>query len=76
MHFPYLASTNLHLIDCDVTATQVNAGWVYLDGGLSEFETLTDGEVNLRVKIHPKVQAIRAQSEFYLNDDVIEFFRC
>ena len=76
MHFDYLASSTLHMVDIEVTNTQVNAGWVFLDGGLSAMETLTDGEVEITVKIHPKIQAINHQAEFFLANDVIEFIRC
>lgn len=76
MQFDYLASNVLHLVDVEVTSTQVNAGWVFLDGGLSAVETLTDGEVEIPIKIHPKIQAINHQTEFFLANDVIEFMRC
>ena len=77
MKFDYLTSGNLHMADCEVTSTQVNSGWVLiLDGGLSACEVLTDGEVELPIRIHPKIQAIKHQTEFFLSNDVIEFKRC
>ena len=76
MRFPLLHSNRLYLADCEVTVTQVNAGWVYLDGGLSEREVLTDGEVAIAIQISPKIQAITQPTEFYLSNDVIEFLRC
>lgn len=77
MFIDYLASGNLHLADCHVTPGQVNAGWVLiLDGGLDAREVLADGEVQLPIRIHPKIQAIKRQTEFFLANDVIEFMRC
>lgn len=77
MHFDYLASDLLHMIDVQVTPTQVNAGWVYLTGGrLDKVERLTDGEILLDIRIHPKIQEIKTPTEFFLANDVIEFMRC
>lgn len=77
MHFDYLASDRLHLVDVEVTNEQVNAGWVYLSGGgLDAVEVLTDGESELPVRIHPKIQSVVEPVEFFLANDVIEFMRC
>lgn len=76
MHFDYLASNVLHLVDCIVTDNKVEAGWVYLDGGAASIESLTDGEVSIQIKIHPKIQSIRNQTEFFLATEPIEFYRC
>ncbi|NEQ52027.1 MAG: hypothetical protein F6K11_18120 [Leptolyngbya sp. SIO3F4] len=76
MYVPYLFSNTLHLVDVEITDDQINAGWVYTDGGLSAVETLTDGEFTFDIRIHPKVQAIKNQTEFFLANDVIEFMRC
>ena len=75
MHFDYLASDGIHLVDAQVTETQVNAGWVYVLGGLSRVETVTDGEVSLPIRIHPNLQRLN-DVEFFLSNDVIEFMRC
>ena len=77
MRLDYLASNCLHMVDVEVTDTQVNAGWVFLDGGLSPVEQLDAGEgLSISVRIHPKIQAIDHQTEFFLPNDVIEFMRC
>lgn len=70
--FDLLHSDRLWLIDATVTESQINAGWVYLDGGLREVETV--GE--FKIKIPPQIQSIDFPSEFYLSNDVIEFLRC
>ena len=76
MHFSYLASDKLHLIDIEVASTQVNAGWVWTSGNLSAVETLTDGEIDISIRIHPDIQKIKSEKEFFLANDVIEFMRC
>ena len=76
MRYDYLASNTLHMLDVEVTSTQVSAGWVYTDGGLSAVEILTDGEIKIPVTISPKIQALKNQTEFFLANDVIEFMRC
>ena len=76
MQFALLRSDRLFLVDCEVTKTQVNAGWVYLDGYLQPTETVTDGEIDLLIQIHPSIQQIQLPTEFFTANEPIEFIRC